>query len=118
MAKTIEVIGDERVIRDLQAKGDQATRLRPAMDDIADFAERQITPTWKSRSGDLTESLTGGSNQLRQIYDTGFNLGTTLYYGRFVIGGTSRQKPRPPRVNVNAIAREGANRVNREIERA
>jgi len=118
MAKTVEVIGDERVIRDLQAKGDKAIRLKPAMDDIADFAEGQIKPAWKNRSGDLTESLTRGGNQLRQIYDSGFNLGSTLYYARFVVGGTKNMKPRPPRINTNAIARNGADRINQEIKRA
>jgi len=118
MATTVEVIGDEKVIRDLQAKGDKATRLKPVMDDSADFAERQIKPAWKNRSGDLTESLTRGGNQLRDIRDDGFDLGSTLYYARFVIGGTKHQKPRPPRINTNAIARDAAARINREIQRA
>jgi len=118
MAKTVEITGDQQVIRELRAKGIKALHLRPAMDDIADFAERQITPAWKNRTGDLTRSLTGGSDQLRDIYDSGFRLGSTLYYARFVTGGTRRQKPRPPRVNTNAIAREGARRINQELERA
>jgi len=118
MAKVIEITGDDQVIRDLRAKGTKALHLKPAMDDIADFAERQITPAWKNRTGDLTRSLTGGSDQLRQIYDSGFNLGSTLYYARFVTGGTRHQKARPPQVNTNAIAREGARRISQELERA
>ena len=117
MATTVEVIGDERVIRDLQAKGDKATRLRPVMDDIADFAERQITGI-PIDTGRLARSVRGGGDQLLRLRDDGFDLGSTVDYARFVFRGTKYMKARPPRINTNAIARDAASRINQEIERA
>ena len=118
MAKTVEITGDEQVIRDLRAKGTKALHLKPVMGDIADFAERQITPTHHNRTGALTRSLYGGGDQLRDIYDSGFRLGTTVDYARFVFRGTKHMKAQPPRVNTNAIARDAARRINQELERA
>jgi len=117
MAKTVEVIGDEQVIRDLQAKGDQATRLKPVMAGVADFAERQITGI-PIDTGRLARSVRGGGDQLLNVTDQGFDLGSTVDYARFVFQGTKHMKARPPRVNVNAIARRAAQDINREIERA
>jgi len=117
MAKTVEVIGDERVIRDLQAKGDQATRLKPVMQGVADFAERQITGI-PVDTGRLSRSVRGGGDQLLRVNDQGFDLGSTVDYARFVFGGTKNMKARPPRVNTNAIARRAAQDINRELERA
>jgi hypothetical protein len=117
MAKTVEVIGDERVIRDLQAKGDQATRLRSVMDDVADYSERQIAGI-PVDTGRLARSVRGGGDQLLRLRDDGFDLGSTVDYAGFVFRGTRFMKPRPPRINVNAIARTAAQRINREIERA
>jgi hypothetical protein len=116
VATTVTIDGDEQVVRALKAKADRSVKLKPAMEDIADFAERQIRPTHHNRTGHLTRSLYGGGDQLRDIYDTGFNLGTTLFYGRFVFGGTKNMRARPPRINTSAIARNGAQRVREELE--
>jgi len=117
MTKTIEVTGDERVIRDLQAKGTAATRLKPVMSNVADFAERQITGV-PIDTGRLARSIRGGSEQLRRITDQGFDLGSTVDYARFVFRGTKHMRAQPPKINTDAISRRAATDINKEIERA
>jgi hypothetical protein len=118
MAEAVEVTGDEQVIRDLRNKGDRAMDLTRVMDDLADFAERQIRPTHSNRTGTLTRSLYGGSNQVRTIRADGFDLGSTVDYSRFVFGGTKHMRARPPVINTSSIARRATAEINREIERA
>jgi hypothetical protein len=117
MATTVTVTGDERVIRELRAKGAQAVRLKDVMRDVADYSERQITGV-PVRTGRLDRSTRGGSEQLLEVRDDGFDLGSTVRYARFVFGGTKNMRARPPRINANAIARKAADDINRELQRA
>ncbi len=117
MARTVTVTGDTRAIRMLLAKGRASGRLKPAMEAVADYAERQITGV-PVDTGRLAESTRGGDDQLRKVDDASFSLGSQVPYARFVFGGTKHMRARPPRVNVTAIARAGAQRINQELERA
>lgn len=117
MTKTVTVTGDEKVIRALHAKGDKAIRLKPVMQDVANFSERQIRGV-PVRSGRLAASTHGGPDQLLDVDDGGFQLGSTVRYSRFVFRGTQHMKARPPQINVSAIARKAEHEINATLERA
>jgi hypothetical protein len=117
MANTVTITGDERVTRLLREKGAAALQLKPVMKDSADFAERQIRNV-PVRTGRLAASTRGGPEQLVQLRDDGFDLGSRTPYARFVFEGTKHMRARPPTINTSAIGRNAADAINRHLERA
>jgi len=118
MPETAVATGHHVVARSLRRKGDRAVALKPVMGRAADQAERDIRPTHHNRTGTLTRSLYGGDDQLRDIHDDGFNLGTQVSYGRFVFRGTKRMRARPPVINAAAIGNRTADLINQHLDRA
>jgi len=117
MAEVVTISGDREVVDALRGKAAAALKLKGVMGDAADFSERQIRgiPT---DTGRLAASTRGGPDQLRRIRDDGFDLGTSVYYGRFVFEGTKRMRARAPQINTGAIARDSADRINQHLEKA
>lgn len=109
MPATITVSGDREAAARLVRYGVDALHLRTPLDDAADFAAKQVTGI-PERTGTLADSI-----EKLEVTDHGFTVGTEVFYGRFVFGGTKYMAARPPRVKDNPIARDAADRINRHL---
>src|SRR5262245_22549141 len=107
--KTVTITGDDKAIRMLLAKGTAGAHLRPEMEQLAWYSEDQITRV-PIDTGRLARSLSGGTEQYLETTDSGFRLGTTVPYARYVV-----YKPGAVRVNKSAIAREATTVINHRI---
>jgi len=109
MAQVVTVTGDEQTSRLLRQKGITALHLEPVMDEQGKRAVRQVSGIPKD-TGRLAASI-----EVLDTSDHGFDVGSRVPYARFVFGGTKYMDARPPRVNTDAIARNTADAINREL---
>jgi hypothetical protein len=97
MTDALHCEGDERVAKHLRDVGVKATRQRETMLVAARQTQRAISDI-PVDTGRLQRGVSGGPESTMTVTDTGFEIGTTVPYARFVFGGTKHMSAHPPRV--------------------
>jgi hypothetical protein len=103
----------------LDAVGDASTDQSQTMDDLAADAPQAITKL-PHRTGRLEASVRDPHHpeHYQKVYPDGYEVGTTVWYGRFVFGGTEHQAAQKPRVARKRLTEQAARVLARSIGNA
>jgi hypothetical protein len=110
--------GVNKAVEKLRATGDAAIHQRATMADLARDAPDSIGRV-PVDTGRLEDSLKdGATEQYKSFDDNGYDIGTTVYYSRFVFGGTKKMTARKPRIARKRLRDAAAGAVAADIIRA
>ena len=109
MPETVTITGDDAVARKLEKMGRDALHQEAAMRQSARATVREISGI-PVATGRLERSVT-----VLAANDTGFDVGSRVPYARHVFDGTEHMPARPPKVNADAVARDTAERISRDL---
>jgi hypothetical protein len=94
---SVTVTGADVAQRKLRAIGTRAGNQRATMERESRAAQRRIRGV-PVDTGRLARAVRGGADTVRKVSDSGYVIGTSVEYARFVFGGTKKMPARPPDV--------------------